>query len=161
MESTTYSQVCIISNGLVRGKGTTFFGGGGRWQGAPGVGRIPAARLLSPSRTLLSPALTPLRIPASKYGHMRRVTVILTADEYTQVRTKAGLVPLSAWFRSLALNGSTAHKDVPRMARNGAGAGGAGATEPVRGDTAICAHHKGRGQLCYKCDSKFGNPVIA
>jgi hypothetical protein len=34
---------------------------------------------------------------------MKRVTVILSDDEYTQVRTKAGAVPLSRWFRDLAL----------------------------------------------------------
>ena len=36
----------------------------------------------------------------------RRITVLLTAQEYEQVCTKAGLVPLSRWFRSLALNGA-------------------------------------------------------
>ena len=144
-------------------EGTTFFVGGGRGWVAPGVGRIPAARLLSPSKTTLSlsqPALTPMRIPANKYGHMPRVTVILTAEEYTQVRSKAGLVPLSAWFRSLALNGSKAHKDVPRVAGNGSAGRGTVSAEPIRG-SGQCAHHKERGSLCYKCDPKFGTPVIA
>ncbi len=29
-----------------------------------------------------------------------RVTVILSEEEYTQAKRKAGLIPLSAWFRS-------------------------------------------------------------
>ena len=34
---------------------------------------------------------------------VRRITVLLSEEEYTQVRSNAGLVPLSRWFKSLAL----------------------------------------------------------
>jgi hypothetical protein len=34
-----------------------------------------------------------------------------------------------------------------------------GAPEPVKAGQ--CPHHKLKGELCYKCDPKFGNPVIA
>ena len=33
----------------------------------------------------------------------KRVTVLLEDDEYAQVRKSAGLIPLSRWFKSLAL----------------------------------------------------------
>lgn len=37
--------------------------------------------------------------------HMPRVTVILTDAQYWDVRRKAGLIPLSAWFRDKGLEG--------------------------------------------------------
>lgn len=37
------------------------------------------------------------------YTMAKRVSVLLSEQEYTQVRSKAGLVPLSRWFKSLAL----------------------------------------------------------
>ena len=33
---------------------------------------------------------------------MPRVTVILSDEEYAHAKKKAGLIPLSAWFRALA-----------------------------------------------------------
>lgn len=39
----------------------------------------------------------------------RRVTVLLSEHEYTQVRTSANGIPLSRWFRTLALAGKEAH----------------------------------------------------
>jgi hypothetical protein len=33
----------------------------------------------------------------------KKVAVVLSADEYARVRTMAGLVPLSTWFRNLAI----------------------------------------------------------
>jgi hypothetical protein len=35
---------------------------------------------------------------------MPRVTVILNEQEYAHVKSKAGLIPLSSWFRALALS---------------------------------------------------------
>jgi hypothetical protein len=45
----------------------------------------------------------------------KRVTVILSDDEYAEVRTKAGEVPLSRWFRNLAIYPKTitVHKPQP------------------------------------------------
>ena len=37
---------------------------------------------------------------------MKRVTVILSEKEYREVRTSAGLVPLSRWFKNLAIGGA-------------------------------------------------------
>ena len=34
-----------------------------------------------------------------------RVQVVLSEDEYADVKRRAGLVPLSAWFRALAFSG--------------------------------------------------------
>jgi hypothetical protein len=48
-----------------------------------------------------------------------RVTVLLSDEEYTQVRSMAGLVPLSAWFRGLALNvGQVRTENRPVTERN-------------------------------------------
>ena len=150
-------------------EGTTFFVGGGRGWVAPGVGRIPAARLLSPYKTAFPQpfVLTPCR----KYRIDTCMTKKLMSFRFedTDVNTwsiQASIqrLTLSEWIRRQCnehSNGSEIHKDVPRMAGNGAGAGSAGAAEPVFGNASVCAHHKGRGQLCYKCDPKFGNPVIA
>jgi len=33
--------------------------------------------------------------------------------------------------------------------------GSSGSSNPGK-----CPHHKAKGELCYKCDQKFGNPVI-
>ena len=89
-----------------------------------------------------------------------KIAVILNAHEYAQVRKQAGLVPLSAYFRNLALgdrsvleHGSIteqkeAHNVQPKSAR---------AEEKTSAD---CPHHKRKGELCYKCDPKFGYPAI-
>ena len=155
-------------------EGTTFLGVGGRGWVAPGVGRIPAARLLSPSRTPAKAFPEPfgqyipcrLTYTLIRYISLAMKTFLLKIDTAVylqwQERAKESKLTLSEWIRKQCNgNGSTADKDVPRMAGNGAGERGAGATEPVFGDASVCAHHKGRGQLCYKCDPKFGNPVIA
>lgn len=36
----------------------------------------------------------------------RRITVLLSEEEYTQVRISAGLVPMSRWIKNVALNGA-------------------------------------------------------
>ncbi len=48
----------------------------------------------------------------------KRVVVLLNAEELAQVRAKAGLVPLSAWFRSLAIerkDSSLRSEDLPQQ----------------------------------------------
>ena len=154
--------------------GTTFLGVGW-WGGSPpALGLFPAARLLSPSRT---PARAfpepfgqyipcPLTYTLIRYISLAMKTFLLKIDTAVylqwQERAKESKLTLSEWIRKQCNgNGSTADKDVPRVAGNGAGAGGAGATEPVFGNASVCAHHKARGSLCYKCDPKFGTPVIA
>lgn len=37
----------------------------------------------------------------------KRITVLLSEEEYAQVRNSAGLVPLSRWFKNLALGAKT------------------------------------------------------
>ena len=51
---------------------------------------------------------------AQRYTRMPRVTVILTDEQYAQVRSKAGLIPLSAWFRDLGLNAGLTVEDLRR-----------------------------------------------
>ena len=81
--------------------------------------------------------------------HMpKKVAVILSEQEYAQVRTKSGAVPLSRWFRDLGL--AAVKEAIPQYA-------------DFRGTGALrntCPHRKAKGELCYKCDSQFGNPVI-
>jgi len=78
-------------------------------------------------------------------------------ESWQRTATKAGLT-LSEWLRR------TANADVP-----GSNPGRVdSAREPRFGKRAAeasvshqCIHKKERGELCYKCDPKFGNPEIA
>ena len=51
-----------------------------------------------------------MRIGAKLCAMAKRVTVILSEDEYTQVRTAAGMVPLSAYLRGLAVGQGNVYK---------------------------------------------------
>lgn len=94
--------------------------------------------------------------------HMsKRIAVIFTDEEYAEVKRMAGLVPLSAYFRNLAINKAVNDRvdDIAEAARGG---------RPLNPNWKMpkptggkCLHHKQRGELCYKCDPKFGNPVLA
>ena len=114
---------------------------------------------------------------------MKRVTVILSDEEYVQVRREAGLIPLSAWFRSRVIGSShvVVHSDFEKKEKasgevnagraNGDDSDSALREEPrirvgMRGAASVerlagkCPHHHERGELCYKCDPKFGVPNL-
>ena len=57
---------------------------------------------------------------------LRRIAVLLSEQEYTQVRNMAGMVPLSRWFKNLALgSGVMPHAEGPAGSVVQAVAGGA------------------------------------
>jgi hypothetical protein len=133
-----------------------------------GVGR--------PSRWALIRLVRPLKFPkGSKYPlhtsahlcstmRMPRVTVILTDEEYTQVKREAGLIPLSAWFRSKTIGAGedkAVRRDEPvHLARGRSVAADLPSESSEAFTSGACPHHKRKGELCYKCDTKWGNPVI-
>ena len=89
-----------------------------------------------------------------------RITVILNDDEYAEVRRRANLVPLSAWFRNLALgdrsvlergelsegnHGKAVRRSKPvRLAERSVAA-------PGRPEHSGCRHGKLAGELCVDC----------
>lgn len=90
----------------------------------------------------------------------KRVVVYLDAAELAEWQRKAGKGGLSAWIRGRCNEGASSAErqdsgwkgdSLPDLARR-----------PSRSsDSAgICPHHKQRGELCYRCDYRFGNPVI-
>lgn len=104
-----------------------------------------------------------------------RVTVILTDEEYGEVKKRAGLIPLSAWFRSVALEQAGAlpipKKTVIAVREVMAKGSKVDAVAEIQFDGSYktggdeirlpkCPHHKLRGELCYKCDDKFGMPKV-
>lgn len=95
---------------------------------------------------------------------LMRVTVILSDEEYAEAKRRAGLIPLSAWFRSMAFGdfgAETVRKDgTVRVVRGSASAPKRPDKPPAASWAEACPHHKRRGDLCYKCDSKFGLPAI-
>ena len=80
-----------------------------------GVGPQCGRSAAEPRHTKFSspPSALMLRY-AQRYTRMPRVTVILTDEQYAQVRSKAGLIPLSAWFRDLGLNAGLTVEDLRR-----------------------------------------------
>ena len=105
-----------------------------------------------------------MRIDANKCVDMR-ITVIVTDEEYAEIRRKAGLVPLSAWIRSMVLEDNGKRKaTVQAMAAHAptrpVKAGKRETTQPA-GEVGKCPHRKMTGEVCYKCDPKFGYPEIA
>jgi hypothetical protein len=102
---------------------------------------------------------------------VKRVTVLLTEEEYAQVRISAQNVPLSRWFKSLALNAKETNAEVdriPDVPRNPAIRADRGrestATSaldrlPVLGErqapakraTKTCVHGIAKGFNCWQC----------
>jgi hypothetical protein len=72
----------------------------------------------------------------------KRVTVILSDEEYAQLRNEAGLVPLSAYIRARIRPVDAA---LLRL---------------IEKNDPQCQHHKKPGELCYKCDPKMGYPAL-
>lgn len=98
----------------------------------------------------------------------------LPSTELKRWKARAG-GNLSAWIREMCNEGQrysdigTPTKKPNRRGSAGVmGSAGAGGTErdsspisPRMGqDAGACPHHKRRGELCYKCDPKFGKPEV-
>jgi hypothetical protein len=80
-----------------------------------------------------------------------KVAVILTGEELAEVKRRAGLVPLSAWFRSLALSGG--NLEVPKvnnLARDMPDA----PSRPAPQRELTCPHGKARDYHCGLCGGK-------
>lgn len=113
-----------------------------------------------PSRVARSYGVTHLIFPeSSKYPlhtntqlctmlHMaRRIAVILSDEEYEQVKLDAGIAPLSAYFRALAVR--------PRIVASGSSPE---SKEPVEQEfdaakkkSITCAHGTQKGYRCWQC----------
>lgn len=83
-------------------------------------------------------------------------------SELADWREKAGKRGLSAWIRGRCnaaetVQGLQNHK---RATDGGEVSSGSIRADGGLGEREACAHHKQKGSLCYKCDPKFGNPVI-
>jgi hypothetical protein len=108
-----------------------------------------------------------------------RVVILMSEEEYVECKERAGIASVGAYIREvLAIahlkqakpweTGNYAEhrnpdKDVPGAkdvlpAERSAGEVG-GRKEPDPGSwIATCEHHKKRGEMCYKCDPKWGYP---
>lgn len=90
-----------------------------------------------------------------------RVSVLLNEAEYAEVKRKAGLVPLSAWFRNLANLGGEVR--VENSADKPAERTNTGGANPVRGSSRkvdsgaerksgrTCKHGTPKGDNCWQC----------
>ena len=81
-------------------------------------------------------------------------------------RAKAGKRGLSAWIRERCnAKAVESMQAQPREVKEGFRKEVFDVRMPSSGSDSVraprtCIHHKERGSLCYKCDPKFGNPVI-
>ena len=91
-----------------------------------------------------------------KYQDRKHITVYLDASEYEAIEKAAGGPGrMSEWVRERC------NEDLECLpARNVGTKAGKQADVPVRGSSEVCPHRKRRGELCYKCDPKFGLPNI-
>lgn len=114
-----------------------------------------------------------------KFQERVRLTVYLEKSERTSLAVLAGGAGrLSEWSRERLVEQLADNTDLPQsgdlpVARRRTVPGSnpgrvGGAREPDFGKSAAgapvssqkCEHHKQRGELCYKCDAKFGLPKI-
>lgn len=95
---------------------------------------------------------------------MNRVVVLFSDADLREVKKRAGLVPLSTWIRNQLLQ-SEHHEDRPpkNVRRPRAVRVVQQRADPVPAVARVdaCAHGKQKSELCYKCDPRFGYPVIA
>lgn len=96
----------------------------------------------------------------------RRVVFYLETDDFDLLKDRAGLVPVSAWARAVLLERLHGKAEVvqPRSVADietRLPAGGAvlerAASKPI---LTKCPHRKQKGELCYKCDQKWGFPCL-
>jgi hypothetical protein len=105
----------------------------------------------------------------------RRVVFYLESEDFSRLKEAAGIVPISAWARSVLLDRlndavpglrfearpgplddkrvTAAHQISPDSI----------ASEVDKRESDVprkCHHHKEKGSLCFKCDSRWGFPVI-
>ena len=86
----------------------------------------------------------------------RRVTVLLTKRQYEELVQRAGIAPMGAYIKSELFKDRSVLEQ-GKVSEQGSVLRSVKYEHRESGD---CPHRKRKGELCYKCDPKFGYPAI-